>query len=298
MSNNLGGTVTKFTSRLDQIIEQETKTSFLNLNSDLLGEFSGAGEIKLPTIVTQGLGDYDRADGFAAGDATLSWKTYALRYDRGREFSIDAMDDEEHEMLVSANVMAEFARTKVIPEVDALRFALLCAGAGETESQNISTADDALAAVLAAEEHFEALGYDVSGLVLNLSAPMKTLLRQAQPWRIAEGGTPDTRFETFDGMRLNVIPTNRFYSAITLNDGTTEGQKDGGYAKASAGKAINFLIAAPEAAVALQKHETMRYFAPEVNQAKDAHKWQYRLFHDLIVYEQKADLIYANIATA
>lgn len=298
MSNNLGGTVTKFTNRLDQIIEQETKTSFLNVNSDLIGEFSGVGEIKLPTVVVQGLGDYDRANGFAAGDATVSWQTYKLNYDRGREFSIDVMDDEEHELLVSANVMAEFARTKVIPEVDATRFALLAAGAGETTSQAITTPEDALDAVLEAEEHFECLGYDVSGLVLNLSAGMKGLLRKAQPWRMGQGETPDTRFDTFDGMRLNVIPTNRFYSAIDLNDGTTEGQKAGGYAKASAGKGINFLIAAPEAAVALQKHEKLRYFAPDANQEKDAHKWQYRLFHDLIVYYQKADLIFANIATS
>jgi len=299
MSNSLGGTVTKFTTRLDKILEQETKTSFLNLNGDLLGEFTGVGEVKLPTLVTQGLGDYDRANGFAPGDATLTWATYALRYDRGREFSIDAMDDEEHELLVSANVMAEFARTQVVPEVDAVRFALLAQGAGVTETEAITTADGALAAVLLAEEHFESMGYDTSGLVLNLTAHMKSLLRQAQPWRLVEGNSPDTRFATFDGMRLNVVPTNRFYSKIDLNDGTTEGQKGGGYAKASSGgKALNFIIAHPSAAVAIQKHERLRYFAPDVNQDKDAHKWQYRLFHDLIVYGTKADLIYANIATA
>lgn len=298
MANNLGGTVTKFTARLDKIIEQETKTSFLNINTELLGEFSGVGEVKLPTIVVQGLGDYDRANGFAAGDASLTWKTYAMRYDRGREFSIDAMDDEEHEMLVSANVMAEFVRTKVVPEVDATRFAILSEGAGETVTQAITTPDEALDAVLTAEEYFEALGCDLSGMVLNLSAGMKALLRKAQPWRLVEGGAPDTRVESFDGMKLNVIPTNRFYTAIDLYDGATGDEKAGGYVKAASGKSINFLIADKSAAVALQKHERMRYFAPDVNQDRDAHKWQYRLFHDLIVYEQRADLIYVNSANA
>ena len=32
-----------------------------------------------------------------------------------------------------------------------------------------------------------------------------------------------------------------------------------------------------------------------MNQEKDAHKWQYRLFHDLLVYEGKKSLIYAHL---
>lgn len=47
MANNLGGTVTKFTSRLDTILETQTKTADLNLNGELLGEFAGVGEIKI-----------------------------------------------------------------------------------------------------------------------------------------------------------------------------------------------------------------------------------------------------------
>lgn len=145
------------------------------------------------------------------------------------------------------------------------------------------------------EEYFEDLGFDLSGLTLNLTSSMKTLLRKAQPWRIGQGETPNTKFETFDDMALNVIPTSRFYTAIELNDGKTEGEEDGGFKKATDGKALNFLIAAPGAATGITKHQTLRYFPPEVNQDKDAHKWQYRLFHDLLVYKQKKGLIYANV---
>ena len=65
-----------------------------------------------------------------------------------------------------------------------------------------------------------------------------------------------------------------------------------------AGKAINFMMVHPEAAAAIQRHQKLRYFAPDINQAKDAHKWQYRLFHDLLVYENKKERIYAHLATA
>ncbi|MBR3385866.1 MAG: hypothetical protein IKG69_11805 [Atopobiaceae bacterium] len=350
MANNLGGLVSKFTTRLDRVLEQGIKTGFLQINDEFLGDFVGVGEVKLPTVVVQGLGDYDRANGFAPGDATVTWTNYQLRYDRGREFSIDVMDDEEHLKLVSANTMAEFARTKVVPEVDAIRFAELSAGAGEVVSAGaITSGSDAVDAVLTMEEHFQGLGFELDGLVLNLTAGMNTLLRKAQPWRIEEttlvqGSGPDTRITTFDGMRLNVVPYSRFYTGIELLDGKTSGEEAGGYKKAtdkyaatedtacvagktyytrsgsspnytytavqspadadiasyyekvqSAGKGLNFLVAAPGSATGITKHQTLRYFAPEVNQAKDAHLWQYRLFHDLLVYEQKKDLIYANV---
>ena len=54
------------------------------------------------------------------------------------------------------------------------------------------------------------------------------------------------------------------------------------------------MVVHPSAAQAIQKHEKLRYFAPDVNQAKDAHKWQYRLHHDLVVFENRKELIYAS----
>ena len=298
MANNLGGLVDKFTTRLDQVVEQESKTSFLNLNQELLGELNGHGQIEIATIALDGLGDYDRANGFPKGSVTLEWEQYKLQHDRGREFEIDDMDDEEHLSLVTANAMAIFARDKVVPEVDAIRFATLAAKAGNTETENIATPAAALAAVLWAEEAMQDAGEELDGLVLNLTSHVHTLLRQSQEWQARYGEDPDTRVRTFDGMKISIIPKSRFYSAITLKDGTTSGQTAGGYAKASGGKGINFMIASPKAAAAITKHQKLRYFTPDVNQDKDAHKWQYRLYHDLLVYAQQVDKIYANIATA
>ena len=175
MANNLGGVVDKYTQRLDAILEHETKTADLNLNSELVGEFSGNGKIEIATIAMDGLGDYSRANGFPAGDVDLSWDSYQLEHDRGREFSIDALDDEERELIVSANVMAEFARTKVVPEVDAIRFATLAANAGTTASAALtsSTIEDALLAAEAAISEKT----DLDGTILYMTTTAKNLLR-------------------------------------------------------------------------------------------------------------------------
>ena len=291
MPNNLGSTITKFTTRLDMVIEQAALTGDLSINGDLVGEVSRTGEVKVAKLAMQGLANYDRAKGFTAGDVTLEWETLKLAYDRGREFSIDYLDDEEHMLLVSANVMNEFARTKVVPEIDAIRFARLAEKAGRKASADLGTPEAALDAVLAAEEHMENQGVALSECVLYLTPAVKTLLRKAQSWRIDNGtGAVSTDIQTFDGMKMRTVPQGRFYDSIDLKaDG------DGGYAKkASAGKELNFEIVHPSAAQAIQKHEKLRYFAPDTNQEKDAHKWQYRVHHDLIVLDNRADLIYAH----
>lgn len=294
----LGAYVTKFTNRLDKLIERETLTSDLNMNGDLLGEFNGAGEIKVAKIAMDGLANYDREDGFVRGSVSTDWETYKLRYDRGREFQIDAIDDEERAAIVSANVMAEFERTKIIPEVDAIRFASIAQNAGTTVSAALADPDAALDAVLAGEEAVEDQGVDLSQCILYCNSAVKGLLRKGQTYRIGQGEQPNQRFTTFDDMKIVTVPSARFNTKVTLLDGVTAGQEAGGFKPADDAQALNFLIVHPSAVAALQKHRALRYFAPNTNQDKDAHKWQLRLFHDLLAYESRKPLIYAHAVAA
>lgn len=297
MPNSLGNVAEKFTRRLDAVVEQGTLTADLNMNQDLLGEYQGNGVIKIAKIAMSGLGDYNRLTGFPEGDITLDWDSYKMEFDRGRSFSIDAIDDEERELMVSANVMNEFARTKVIPEVDAIRFARLAENAEETVGTTLSTPEAAWEAVLQAETALQDHGVSLSECILYLTSSVNSLLRKAMPWRIGQAEAPNTVFNTFDGMKMQVVPQDRFYSAIDTYDGVTNSGTDeraGGYVKDADGKDLQFMVVHPAAAAALQKHEKLRYFSPDVNQDKDAHKWQYRLYHDLLVYQNKKGLIYAQ----
>lgn len=294
----LGSYVTKFTNKLDKIIERETLTSDLNMNGDLLGDLNEAGEIKVAKIAMDGLADYNRSTGFVAGSVTTEWETLKLTHDRGREFEVDRLDDEERAAILSANLMSEFERTKVIPEVDAVRFSTLAANAGTTVAADFADPEDALDAVLAGEEAVEDLGADLSQCIFYCTSATKGLLRKAQNYRLGQGEDPNGTFSTFDEMKIVVVPSVRFQTVIDLKDGTTSGEEAGGFAADAAAKAMNFMIVHPSACAAIQKHLTLRYFAPEVNQSKDAHLWQYRLFHDLLVYENKKGLIYAHTASA
>lgn len=296
MANDLGDVVERITNQLDKIVTEGVLTSDLNMNGDLLGQFTGVGKIKVPKIDMDGLADYNRQTGYSAGSVDLDWEERTLRYDRGRGFDIDIMDDDEHMYLVSANLMAEFTRTRVIPEVDATRFQELYANAGKTVESTFEDGEGLVNAVLDAETDFEDAGNNLSGAIFYCTSAIKNVIRSVMPYRMGMGEAPNMRFETFDDMRIKVIPSNRFYTKIDLTSdtATSKGARSAGYKKAEDGKNIDFMIVDPSCAQAITKHETLRYFSPEVYQKLNAHHWDYRLFHDLIVLDYRKAGIYCS----
>lgn len=296
MANDLGETIVNMTRNLDKIVTEGVLTSDLNMNGDLLGQFTGVGKIKVPKIDMDGLADYSRKDGYSAGSVDLDWEERQLRYDRGRGFDIDIMDDEEHMMLVSANLMGEFARTRVIPEVDATRFQELYNNAGKAVESKWEDGEGLVNAVLNAETDFEDAGNQLSGAIFYCTSAIKNVLRSVMPYRMGMGEAPNMRFETFDDMRIKVIPSARFYTKIELlsDTETSKGARSAGYKKAEDGKNIDFMIVDPSCAQAITKHETLRYFSPEIYQKMNAHHWDYRLFHDLLVLDYRKAGIYAS----
>lgn len=292
--------VDKYTSELDKKVMAGTKTADLNMNQDLLGKMSNTGSIEVATIEMDGLAKHTRNSGYVPGNVTLNWETIKLEYERSREFYVDATDDEETDAVLSANLMAEFVRTKVVPEVDAVRFGRLAKMAG-TKVNAALTADTVVAAVRAAETKLEDMGVDLNDCVMYCSAAVRNLLRDDQAWRASFGQDPDTRIGRYDGMKLVVPTAATFKTAFKLLDGTdhtgSSGGSDetkGGFEPATGAKDINFLVVRPDAVGAITKHQELRYFAPRVNQKMNSHLWQYQLYHDLVGYKNKADLVYLH----
>ena len=62
-------------------------------------------------------------------------------------------------------------------------------------------------------------------------------------------------------------------------------------------KDINFMIVYPQAILQAKKFALPKIFSPDVNQDKDAWKFQFRLYHDAFVYENKVKGIYLHKST-
>lgn len=288
----------KYVPLLDEVYAASAKSAVLDAPAEWVREAAQAGEVLIPSVTVDGLADYSRASGFVAGDADLSWETHSFAYDRGRQFVIDAQDNAETIDVSFAAVTNEFVRTKATPEVDAIRFAKIATNAGTVVDADLDK-DTALEAIDAGFEALIEAGVDLAEVVVFVSPKVNTYLKQSglitRQFAVQAGNMEMNReIEMLDGHPIIVVPQNRFYSAVTLKDGTTSGQEAGGYAKASGALDLNFLIVDPKAALGLKKTEQPRIFSPEQNQDADAWKFNYRLYHDIIIPANKVDGLYAH----
>ena len=275
----------------------------MEANANLV-KYNGGNEVKLPNILMDGLADYDRTTGFVGGDVTLEWKTYSLTQDRGRTFSIDAMDVDETNFVVTAGtVMGEFQRTMVVPEIDAYRYsklATLAIDASQTRSVAV-TATDIVDQLLADLNGME----DVIGakeVVITMNPILAGQLAKAGKDYISKAmlakGALSVEVQSFNDNAIVKAPSKLLKTAFEFNDGTTVGQEAGGFKAAAGALDINWLISTKDAPIAISKTDKVRTFAPDTNQKADAWKIDYRKYHDLWVPASKLTSIYANTKPA
>lgn len=288
--------ITKYVPILDAKYSSSIRTGDLTGNAVLVRESMQANAILVPKITTQGLANYNRATGFVAGTSDLTWETHTFTQDRGRGFSVDNADNMETADTGFGSLAADFIEQQVAPETDAYRFATMFANAGTAVAANL-TAATVDAAITAATQAMDDANVPEEGRLLYMSAEVKKLLKDSTKYDYT-AGINGKRIATYDDMKVVVVPKTRFYTGITLLDGTTSGQAAGGYIKtATTGKDINFLVVHPSAVLPIVKINEPRVFTPDINQDADAYKFQLRLYHDLFVFENKVDGIYAHNKT-
>ena len=129
--------VTKYLPLLDEVYKQSAKTAILEAPENMVRATEDANVFKIAKLSFDGLGDYDKATGFPAGNLDLTWETHTFANDRGRKFTLDRMDNLESLGMALLNVSGEFVRTKVVPEKDAYTVAKI---AGTTGITNVTGA--------------------------------------------------------------------------------------------------------------------------------------------------------------
>lgn len=284
---------------LDEVYKMASKTSILDAPAEWVRGTANANEVLIPKIVLDGLGTYNRNTGFTAGDATLTWETHTFAYDRGRTFSIDDMDDDETLNVAFSAVTSQFIRTKVVPEVDAVRFDKM-AGLASAGTSAVLTKSTVLTAIDVGREAMAEAEVEATDTVLFVSPKVYTFLKNADTiTRSIDPQNANRQMETLDEIEIIQVPQSRFYKGITLYDGTTAGQEAGGYIKtAVTGRDLNFLLVDKKAVLGITKTALPRIFDPMTNQTANAWKFDYRLYHDLFVPNNKVDGIYYHTSTS
>ena len=288
-----------FQTALDKKVEKQLTSAWMEVPSNFV-QYDGGDEVKLPSIVVDGLGNYDRDGGYTVGGVTLSWNTYKLTQDRGRAFLLDAMMvNETNFILTATTVMDEFQRTQVAPEIDAYRYSKLAAVAKSenTTAKAYEKGDDLYKAIKKDIAKLQNVGVDFDNIILTISAGALSVLEESEmaarrmSYTNLGEGEVGGRILKIGDVEVNVVPQNRLVTEIQVNDGKTSGQEKGGWAKSSTAKDINYILCPKDAPQAVTKQDIIRIFSPEQNQKANAWSIDYRRFHDLWVPESKKSLV-------
>ncbi len=280
----------KYIDTLDEVYKVSSVTSVLDGNNRLVRMGANANEIIIPKMSMDGLADYSRESGYVSGDVTLTNETVTFNYERGRSFTVDAMDNEETAGVAFGQLSGEFIRTKASPEIDAFRFAQYAGTEGITAvSATLADASDTLAALIAAQNELDENEVPMESRILFITPTLYNGVMNIDTTKSKA---------VLDSFSLIVkVPQSRFYTAINLYDGSTGGEEAGHFIKDEAnGKNINFMVIEKSAAIQYQKHLVSKVVSPEENQTSDAWKFFYRSYGIADVYENKVKGIYLHKA--
>ena len=291
----------KYVPLLDEVYKLSSLTADLDGAPELARQGNNVNELIIPKISMDGLANYSRNSGYVDGDVTLTNETVKCNFDRGRMFTVDTLDNLETAMIAFGSLASEFIRTKVVPELDAFRFATLASisGISTTDAAALSTGANVITALRAAVNKMDEDEVPDNERILYITPTLLGLVRDLDTTKSKE---------VLDGFAKVVkVPQSRFYTSIKQLSGkvepvsggsTTDDQTAGGFTKADSAKNINFMIIHKPAVIQYQKHVAPKVITPEQNQDADAWKFGYRNVGIADAYENKVAGIYLHKAAS
>ncbi len=313
-----------YIDQLDEVYKQASKTSVLDSDGGIFGAGANAGEVVIPKMTMNGLADYSRSGGYVSGDVTLGKETKSCDYDRGRKFTVDAMDNEESAGVAFGKLSSEFIRTQVVPELDAVRMAKYAKLAGIKYSDSISDGTGVLNAISKILSDMDEKEVSEEGRILFITPTLHNLILSLDTTKSKE---------ILNGFSSIVkMPSSRFKSSIALYDGKTSGEEAGGFvptpssyvltedtkflswktyytessgtytkAAVTAGadvaantyyedagaRDINFMIVQKNAVLQFMKHNVNKVISPEENQESDGWMFFFRAYGLNDAFENK-----------
>jgi hypothetical protein len=290
-----------YTPILDEVIAAGLTSAPLTAGASRI-KYNGGNTVKIAKLSVDGYSDYSRSNGYPSGDAVLSWEDHLITMDRGVAFNIDVMDEDETQQTLSAtNIIAEFGRTRSVPELDSYRYSKIFQSIVNDTTVRygyyapiadtvLGTLQGNIADIQNVIGEQEPLVCFISGTAFKALTQSTQLSKQLGVQNVTGANGITTKVYDVDGVQLIPVPSARMKTEYTF------GEK--GYTAKAWAQDMNWIITSPNAAVAFMKHNKMKIIPAEDNQTADAEKVLARMYHDCWVYDNKHDAIYVSLKTA
>lgn len=256
-----------------------------------------AKTIKIPTLSTGGRVDGDRTKiGDFSQNFSNDWETKTLKNHRIWQTLVHPQDVNQTNMVASiSNITKTMNETQKFPELDVMLFSSLYKLKNEIEA---ITPESAALTSTSALNKFDAMMDKMdeglvpfAGRILYVDTYTKTLLDTAISIVRNNGDKVLSRtVSRLDEVDIQSVPTALFKTAYTLNDGKTEGQKEGGFVAASGAKDMAMILVHPSAVLPIVSYSFAQMEEPS---ALSQGKYVYfeESFEDVFILNKRHDAI-------
>lgn len=264
---------------LDEAYVQASKTSILDTTKEI-EYIEKAGTFLVPDVEFDGLGDYDRVNGYSKGSVSNNYTPYECDYERGKMLGVDVCDNADAQGLLFANIAGTFINKKVAPEVDAYRFAKYASIEGIKSVQETIAEGQEIAALRKAITFMNDKNVPLADRVL--FAPHSFI------GAIEDLDTTKSKKVLDNFAAIVAVSPVEFKTAIELGDN--------GYTFPEGAKDINFMVIQKDSVMQITRHATPKIISHEVNQTSDEDLYGYRIIGLNNVYKNKKNGVYVSIA--
>lgn len=281
----------KYLEMLDRVNKYNSALSDLEASPDSV-KFSAenARTIYLRKMTLEGLGDYNRATGYATGDITVEYQSHTMSKDRSKKFNLDTLDARES-MTTMAEVGAEFERVHVAPEMDAYRvhkIVNLCS----VDATADLTYDTVMAAIRTGVQTLTENEVPKEGRILYVSPEiMQTMEDSGEFYKSIDvtknNNIINTEIKGLNGMPVKEVPKARFYNEFTFS-------ATNGFTPAVGAKVLNFMIVHKPSVIAVKRYNELKMIANRNNADYSGTLFMYRVYHDLFINDNKLGNVYIH----
>lgn len=256
-----------------------------------------AKTIKIPILSTGGRVDGDRTKiGDFSQNFSNDWETKTLKNHRIWQTLVHPQDVNQTNIVASiSNITKTMNETQKFPELDVMMFSSLYKLKNEIEA---ITPEGAALTSTSALNKFDAMMDKMdeglvpfAGRILYVDTYTKTLLDTAISIVRNNGDKVLSRaVSRLDEVDIQSVPTALFKTAYTLNDGKTEGQKEGGFVAASGAKDMAMILVHPSAVLPIVSYSFAQMEEPS---ALSQGKYVYfeESFEDVFILNKRHDAI-------
>lgn len=303
-NNSIAEVSQVLTSILDETFQQASKTAMWAADPNVVRGFQNAKTGQIATIKVSGMGDYNPAKGFPEGLASMTLEDYVLRYDRGVSYLLDQVDVMQAAGIPTASaVLAEFSRSALVPEVDAVRIASVASSAiagGKSKSYTPAKATILSEITEALQAIEDATGID-SGINILVNQKYGGILKastEVTRMKDIESSAMviNNKIASINDNPVTYVPSARMYSEFDLKDGVAGTMEGAGFAPSSDAKEVVAVFSVPGAVQGIVAHNIQKVISPEMNPDADGTKLAFRVYHDCIVPKNKVPGVFAIVA--